>query len=157
MARKTRVDSVKGMMEIMANAAKGPPKLPPHLKLRPQDQPFYDTIIQARSHDEWGGADLALAVQLAKVQADIDVQQAALDVEAHVIEMPPNGKLSANPRFLIIENMVRRQNALMRTLKMNGCMVGDARGQVARRKADRLAHELRNEMSEASEDEDLLA
>jgi hypothetical protein len=136
----------------MIGAAKGPPDVPKHVKLRPGDAPFWDGIVRARAYDEWTGADLAVAAQLARTQADIEREQELVDAEGSVITND-RGTPIANPRFAVLEQLARREMALMRSLRIACHVAGDARDDAGRRKIQREAEKVRGELA----DEDLLA
>jgi hypothetical protein len=95
---------------------------------------------------------LAVAAQLARTQADIEREQVLVDAEGSVIAND-RGTPIANPRFAVLEQLARREMALMRTLRMGGRVSGDARDSVKRVKVQREAEKVRGELA----DEDLLA
>jgi hypothetical protein len=133
----------------MANAAKGPHPVPPHVTLRDGDAPFWDGILRARARDEWTDADLVVAAQLARCQADIERESAELDAEGSV-STNDRGTQVINPRVAVLEQATRRQMALMRSLRMAGKDGGDARDEVGRRKLERNAKVLRAEVMDES-------
>jgi hypothetical protein len=59
----------------------------------------------------------------------------------------------ANPRVTVLEQMARREMALLRTLRMGGKVAGDPRHVAAGRQTQRQADKTRDEL----EDEELLA
>jgi hypothetical protein len=153
MARKQSVsNSASSAVKAMFDAAKGPPLVPDHVMLRAGDEPFWDGVIRARAYDEWTGPDLVMAVQLARAQADIEREQVLLDAEGSVIENN-KGTPIANPRFAVLENLGRREMALMRSLRMAGKDGGDVRQDIGRRKIQREAERVREDLA----DDELLA
>jgi hypothetical protein len=153
MARKQSVsNSATSAVKAMFDAAKGPPAVPDHVLLRDGDAPFWDGIIRARAYDEWTGPDLVVAAQLSRTQADIEREQVLLDAEGSVIDNA-KGTPIANPRFTVLENLARREMALMRSLRMAGKDGGDVRQDVGRRKVQREAEKIRAELA----DDELLA
>ena len=150
--KRTRADSAASAVKAMLDAAKGEIKPPKHVTLRERDWPFWAGVVRARARDEWSDADLVVAAQLAKCQADIEVEQAALDLETTVV-VNDRGTACVNPRVAVLEQYARREMALMRTLRMGGRVAGDARDEAGRRKVQRGAERARKEL----EDEDLLA
>ena len=150
--KRTRSDSADSAVQAMLDAAKGAILPPAHIALRERDWPFWAGVVRARARDEWSDADLVVASQLAKCQADIEVEQVKLDAESTVI---PNdrGTMCVNPRVAVLEQYARREMALMRTLRMGGRVAGDAQKETARRSVQRGAEKAREEL----EDEDLLA
>lgn len=153
MPRKASVaGSASVAVKAMLDAAKGPPSVPGHVKLRAGDAPFWDGIVRARAYDEWTGPDLVVAAQLARTQADIEREQELVDAEGWVIENQ-RGTPIANPRVAVLENLARREMALMRALRMAGKEGGDVRQDIGRRKIQREAERVRNDLA----DDELLA
>ena len=152
MAKRIRSTSAETMVKAMLNAAEKPLKPPKHVHLRAADLPFWDGILLARARDEWTEADLVVGAQLARCQADIEVESAALDTESSVIENA-RGTQVMNPRVTVLEALCRREMALMRTLRMGGRIAGDARDELPRRALERKARASQAELA----DEELLA
>lgn len=152
MTRKKRSDSAAAAIAAMVNAAKPLPNLPGHVHLRPEDLPFWEGIARARARDEWTDADLVVAAQLARCQHDIERESKALDVEGSVIENQ-RGTPVMNPRHAVLEQLARREMALMRTLRIGGSVTGDRRDLEKARKIQREAEKAREELA----DDDLLA
>ena len=75
-----------------------------------------------------------------------------LNDEGSVVE---NGKGTQimNPRVTVMEQLSRREMALMRTLRMGGRIAGDARDQSGKRALERKASQIRVEL----QDDGLLA
>lgn len=140
------------MIDAMVNAAKPLKAALSHTKLRPGDQPFWEGIIKARATDEWDDADLVVAAQLARTQADIEKQQELLDSEGAVVENA-RGTQIMNPRVTVLEQLARREMALMRTLRMGGQAIGDKREFQGARKTEKQARAAASEL----EDDPLLA
>lgn len=136
----------------MVDAAKGPPDVPAHVRLRDGDGPFWDGILRARARDEWSDADLVVAAQLARCQRDIETESEALDDEDSVVTNARGTKVM-NPRISVLEQLARREMALMRTLRMGGRVAGDARDEAFRRLAQRQAEKVRDDLK----DDELLA
>ena len=150
--KRTRSDSAASALKAMVNAAMPPLPLPSHVQLREADYPFWDGVLRARARDEWTEADLVVAAQLARCQADIEREQQLLNDEGSVFE---NGKGTQimNPRVTVMEQLSRREMALMRTLRMGGRIAGDARDQSGKRALERKASQIRVEL----QDDGLLA
>ena len=145
---RTATTAVKAMLD----AAKSQVQPPLHVTLRDRDLPFWAGIVRARARDEWIDADLVVASQLAKCQADIELEQAKLDDESTVLQNE-RGTMCVNPRVSVLEQYARRQMALMRALGINHRVTADKRTEVSRRKVERGAEKAREEL----EDEGLLA
>lgn len=150
--KRTRSTSAESAVKAMVNAAKGDLQPPAHVKLRDGDGPFWEAVVRARARDEWSETDLVVAAQLARCLHDIEKEQAELDAEGTVV---PNdrGTNVVNPRVSVLEQFARREMALMRTLRMGGRIAGDARDETGKRKIERQARKVREEL----EDDGLLA
>jgi hypothetical protein len=145
-------DTVAAAVDAMVNVAKGPPEPPTHVRLRAEDKPFWDGIIGSRAREEWSPADLVVAAQLARCQFDIETESAALEAESAVIQNQ-RGTPVMNPRVTVLEQLARRQMAFMRALRMAGLPAGEGRLEAGKRKAERQAKAVQEEL----EGEDLLA
>jgi len=150
--KKPKSDTASAAVQAMVDAAKGPLQPPSHVKLRPQDLPFWAGVVCARARDEWSEADLVVAAQLARCQCDIEREQVQVDAEGSVVENGRGTKVM-NARVTVLEQLARREMALMRTLRMGGRVAGDARDEAGRRKIQRGAEKARAEI----EDDELLA
>ena len=114
--KRARSDSAASAVKAMVNAALPQLELPAHVRLRDGDRPFWDGVLRARARDEWIEADLVVAAQLARCQADIELEQQLLTSEGSVVENM-KGTQIMNPRVTVLEQLSRREMALMRTLK----------------------------------------
>jgi hypothetical protein len=150
--KRTPSTSPEAAVKAMVDAAKPLPDPPAHVSLRDGDRPFWDGIVRARARDEWTEADLVVAAQLARCQADIEREQASVDAEGSVVENA-RGTNVMNARVTILEQLARREMALLRTLRMGGRIAGDARDEEGRRRLQRQAEKVRAEL----EDDELLA
>ena len=150
--RKIRSDSAASAVTAMVNASKGPIPVPAHVRLRDEDLPFWFGIVRARARDEWTEADLVVAAQLARCQRDIEVESLTLEGQNTVVTNA-RGTDVMNPRVAVLEQLARREMALMRTLRMGGRIAGDSRDEAGRRKIERQSAKLREELAE----DDLLA
>jgi hypothetical protein len=128
--KRTPAISPEGLVKAMADAAKGLPAIPAHVKLRKTDLPFWEGILRARARDEWTEADLVVAAQLARCQRDIEVESA--------------GKR----RVASLGQLMRLEMALMRSLRMGGRAVGDPQIEAGRRAAQRQAQQVRTDLQD---------
>lgn len=151
--KRTRATSAENAVKAAVAVAKGPPVAPDHVRLRDGDGPFWDGILRARARDEWGESDLVVAAQLARCQHDIETESEALDGEESVLTNA-RGTQVMNPRITVLEQLARREMALMRTLRMGGRAAGDPRDEAGRRRAQRQAEDVKKEIAE---EDDLLA
>jgi len=144
---RPRSNSAAAAIKAAEDAAKGPLKCPKHVRLRDQDRPFWDGIMASRTRDEWAEADLVVAAQLARVQQDIEVESAALEVEGTVL-VNARGTQIMNPRATVLEALARREMAFMRTLRMGGRIAGDTRDEAGRRQVASTARKVQRELEE---------
>lgn len=152
MPRKQRSDSAQAAINAAIAAASPLPELPSHVRLREQDHPFWDNILKARAREEWTNSDLVVAAQLARCMADIESESLKLDVEGSVLENQ-RGTPVMNPRHSVLEQLARREMALMRSLQMIGSAKGDKRDVENARKLQNQAAMARDEVTQ----DDLLA
>lgn len=145
--KRARADSADSAVKAMVDAALGPLSVPKHVKLRDGDKPFWDGIVRARARDEWTEAELVVAAQLARCQRDIEAEQVAVDVETTVLKNE-RGTMVMNPRVTVLEQLARREMALMRTLRMGGRVSGDAQKEATRRKIQRESEDARADLAE---------
>jgi glutamine synthetase len=150
--KTTRADSATAAIKAMADAAKKPLQPPVYVTLTESAKPFWDGVVRARARDEWSDVDLVVAAQLAQCQADIAEEDEALRLEGKVIKND-RGTPVMNPRTTVMEQLARREMALMRTLRMGGRIAGDSRDEAGTRKIQRESEKLRAEL----EDNELLA
>ena len=152
MTKRLRSDSATSIIKAMEDAHKPPLEVPAHVRLRDCDKPFWDDIITGRPRDEWLKSDFPVIAQLARVQADIEVETQLLEDEGTVLTRP-SGMPQANPRVLVLEGMARREMALIRTLRLGGRESGDASKDAARNRTLRQSAAVLQELA----DDDLLA
>lgn len=126
----------------MQAAAAGAINPPGHVHLRPSDRPYWDAIVRARARDSWTDADLILAGNLARCNADIERLQREIDSEGDVVENA-RGTPVVNPRHALLETLSRRSVALSRMLQVHAqATQGDSRDQAKRATRQRAAEKL---------------
>jgi hypothetical protein len=153
MAKRIRSDSAHAAVKAMINAALPEIEPPKHARLRDCDKPFWSDIVNSRARDEWSNTDLIVAVQLARCQCDIETEAVVLETEGSVI-VNQKGTQIMNPRHSVLEQMARRELALMRTLGLTGFTAKSNQRDVAdARKMQRQASRTKAEL----DDEELLA
>ena len=150
--KRTPASNAENAVRAMVNSTLAPLKPPKHCKMRPGDEPFWDGIISARAREEWTRCDMVVAAQLARCQADIETESAALEEEEST-KLNGRGTMVFNPRLNVLELLSRREMALMRTLRMGGRVAGDSRDEAGRRKLQDQATAVREEFA----DDELLA
>lgn len=117
MARK-HSNSTTHAVEATQAAIAGPIQPPAHIHLRERDMPFWKAIVEARSADTWNPADLALAANLARCQADIDRLQIEIDEEGDTLANK-KGTPVVNPKHALMETFSRRAVALSRAIHVH--------------------------------------
>lgn len=148
--KRIRATSAEAAVKAMVDVSRGLLRPPAHVRLRKGDEPFWEGVIRARARDEWSEADLVVAAQLARCQRDIETESLALEDENSVL-MNARGTQVMNPRLTVLEQLARREMALMRTLRMGGRAAGDPRDESGRRAAERRAEAVRKEVGEEDE------
>jgi hypothetical protein len=152
--KKTQANTTSAAIHAMLSAAQPLPAPPEHVRLRTNDKPFWDAIMRARARDEWTDADLIAAAQLARCQSDIEAESLALESEGSVVENA-RGTQIMNPRHSVLEQLSRRQLALMRSLRISGSSTGERKEDLV--KARRLQQQAERALAEVTDDDELLA
>lgn len=152
--KRTRADSAASAVKAMLDAAKPDIEVPDWVTLTESAKPFWVGVVRARARDEWQDVDLVVAAQLAQCQADIAEEDEALRAEGRVLRNE-RGTPVMNPRTTVLEQLARREMALMRTLRMGGRVAGDARDEMGKRQVERGARKARAEVE--AEGDGLLA
>jgi hypothetical protein len=151
--RKPRSDSAEAAIKAALNAATPAPQIPDSVKLSEKHFPFWKAIISSRARNEWTDATLIVAAQLARTQYEIEFESEALEKEGSVVENQ-RGTPIMNPRQTVMEQLCRREMALMRTLGISGSVAnGDKRDLQKARQMQQQAEKLAKEL----EEDDLLA
>lgn len=152
--RKSRADSAASAVKAMVAAAQPDIAVPACMTLTDSALPFWPGVVRARTREEWIEVDLVVAAQLAQCQADMSEEDELLRAEGRVIKND-KGTPVMNPRTTVMEQLARREMALMRTLRMGGRIAGDTRDELGKRKVEHQSRKLRRELEE--EDDGLLA
>lgn len=152
MAKRLRADSTTSVIKAMSDAAMGELTPPSHIVITDSAIPYWKGIVRARARDEWPDVDLVVAAQLAQCQSDMADQDVLLRSEGSIVAND-RGTQIMNPRATLMENLARREMALMRTLRLGGSVSGDKRDDAKRRSIQRQSEEIRKEL----ESDDLLA
>jgi hypothetical protein len=151
--KKAPSNTAQSAVKAMLNAALPEFECPAHVKLRPKDQPFWSAIMASRAREEWAKIDFVVAAQLARCQADIEYETEILEREGSVIENF-RGTPVMNPRHSVLEQLARKELALMRSLGLTGSASRGNKEDVEKaRKVQRQASAARDELQE----DDLLA
>ncbi len=91
---------------------------------------------------------MVVAGQLARCQRDIEVESVALEAESTVLTNDRGTKV-CNPRVMVLEQLARREMALMRSLHMGGRVAGDKRDELGKRTAVSQARQTRAMIDES--------
>ena len=111
--RRPRSDSTDAAVKAAQNAASDTLAPPEGVSLRLQDKPFWEAITTARPRDTWTAADLMVAANLARTQADIEVVQDAIDRDGLLVDGVPNKACD------LLDKMTRRALAMARQLMVH--------------------------------------
>lgn len=145
--RTIQAHSAEAAVRAMVNVAAGPLQPPAYVKLRPTDLVFWEAIVRGRARDEWGDAELVVAAQLARCQNEIELETMKLRRETTIVKNA-RGTKHMNPRLAILEQLARRQMAMMRSLRMTGYVAGDVRNAQGMRELERRAEQSQREVAE---------
>jgi hypothetical protein len=146
--KKPKANTLQATLLATRAATRPLPDPPAHCTLRATDVPYWRAVMLSRAIDEWSEADLVIAAQLARCMADVETEARQLDSEGAVI----SGR--KNPRAAIVDSLVKREQAFLRTLRMGGRVAGDARDESGRRRLERHARQIHDELVD---EDDLLA
>lgn len=138
----------------MQNAALPDLQPPKHVRLREHDWPFWSDILRARARDDWQPYDLVVVAQLARCQSDIERESEHLESEGSIVENA-RGTQVMNPRVTVLEQLARREMALMRSLRMTGQTVGDPRDLSKARDTENKARNAKGQIAGENETEEL--
>lgn len=132
MARKQRIDTTTGAVEVILKAARqlNPP---PHAPLDEDALPFWNEIVAARATSEWSDHDLACASDLANTMAQLVENRRMLRAEGEVL-VTEKGSMYANPRVSVVHGLHAQVKSARQSLNIHGRAAGEARD-VARRRA----------------------
>lgn len=147
MTKRIRSDSAASAVKAMVDAAKAGLQPPSYVSITDSAKPYFDAVVCARARDEWTDCDLVVAAQLAQCMADMAEEDDELRVEGRVVKND-KGTQIMNPRTTVLEQLARREMALMRTLRMGGRIAGDARDETGKRAIERQSRKLRDELEE---------
>lgn len=153
MTKKSRLtDTVTGAVALLQDAMKPLPAIPKHIKLRDCDLPFWTDILRARAREEWSDLDLVLAGQLARCQADIEIEQALIYSEGSIV-VNDRGTSVTNPRLRALNELKQSQLATVKALALNATAKADPRDIAKKRQAFFSARDV----AEEAQEEDLIA
>lgn len=149
---KNRVDSAHVKTAIAESAAKGiqPPK---NLKLRPEDEPFWRDIINARF--EWTDVDLYHAYNLAQTLADIPKLRKLVDEEGYTV-MGSAGGVVVNPTVKVLDMMIKSSMSLATKIQVHtSATIGEIEDNRKKNAAKNKAVQALK--GQAEDDDDLIA
>lgn len=150
--RVPRVDTVEAAVEAIQNASHPLPQPPVHMHVRPQERPYFDALMKTKARSEWNPFEISLAVQVARLQYQIDHETALLQEEQSVIRR--GNEAVINSRLSVLELLQRRQLAFARTLKIGGSAAGkDRKTERNRRALEKRAREIHEGLADEDEDD----
>lgn len=152
--RRPRADTAAAALKAMTEAALCTLRAPAHVSMTTAAEPFFSAIVLVRARDDWNDVDLTVAAQLAQCQADIAEEDSKLRTEGRVLDNK-RGTPVMNPRTTVLEQLARREMALMRILRMGGKAAGDPRDMAPAAKTAANARAARRQVEQ--EDDGLLA
>ena len=153
MTKKTRSsDTITGAVSALQEAMRPLPSVPAHVKLRAVDLPFWVDILRARAREEWTALDLILAAQLARCQADIEIEQQFIYGEGSIM-VNDRGTSVTNPRLRALNELKQSQLATVKALALNATAKADPRDIAKKRQAFFSARDVAEEV----QDNDLIA
>lgn len=117
-SKKKRIDSAIGQQEIIQKSLSSEVQIPHYVELRDCDMPFWYAITRARAKSEWKEHELILAAQLARCQADIEIEQEKLYLEGTTTENA-RGTPVTNPRFGAIAQLKAIQLSTLKALSLH--------------------------------------
>ena len=150
MTRKPRADSKEYQAELIHEVALGV-VIPPYVTVTEEERPFFDAIIRAKTG--WTEMDIIVAANLAACSCAIESEREGLRNEGSVIE---NGRGTPvmNPRHTVLEQLSRRQSALMTKLQVHSTATG---GDADNNRKKNAAKKDAVSVMESIEDDDLIA
>ena len=154
MARKIRSDSVSAAVKAAVSAVQ--PDIEPldYVDLSDDAKPFFRAITRARAREEWDDLQITIAMQLARCQLQIEVEEKDLLLEGTIVKND-KGTQIANPRFTVLNQLKNSQLALMRSMALHATAKIPTRDLNKQRGTEKTARRLAQEV--ASEDDSLLA
>lgn len=138
----------------MIDAAADQLRPPEHVTMTPEAEPFFASVVCARARGDWTDVDLTVAAQLAQCMADTAEEDFMLRTEGRVLRND-RGTSVMNPRATVLEQLARREMALMRILRMGGKAAGDPRDLAPAAKVGAQSRKIRKQLE--TEGDGLLA
>ena len=120
MAQKKRSDknSVTSAVDGFQGVVEKIP-LPEGVELRSDaEYVIWDQFTRARAREDWRDMDLILLAKVVRMEADIREHQTTLD-RSGVLISNKRGTLIPNPLLAVVDNLERRQLAVIRSMSLN--------------------------------------
>lgn len=145
MAKRQRVDSAKGVTEIMKDALSGAPVPPKGVKITKAVLPFWEIVTTAKAKRAWTGNDLVLAADVARCMYRLEVVSGQL--EKYLSYSLVGDDLDADKEIPDTKEMEKLADTLSKRIKMLSAHLqihteatqGKSREQVAQNKTHRDA------------------
>ena len=112
--KNTIASSVDGFQGSIQSVA-----LPEGVQLRSDEEIIiWDQFTRARAREDWRDMDLILLAKVVRMEADIREHQSTLD-RSGVLISNKRGTLIPNPLLAVVDNLERRQLAVIRSMSLN--------------------------------------
>ena len=93
--------------------------LPEGVTLRSEaEHTIWGQFTRARAREDWRDMDLILLAKVVRMEADIREHQSTLD-RSGVLIQNKRGTLIPNPLLAVVDNLERRQLAVIRSMSLN--------------------------------------
>jgi hypothetical protein len=150
--KRQRTDTAQGALNSMSSAMTEiqPPE---HCFMRPQDMPYWNSLMRTRDAKLWTEPDLEIAANLAACKSDIDQIRRELSKEPN-IRTNARGTPVVNPKHQLLETLSRRCVALSRMLHVHAEATS---GKAPKEQKKNTAANQARQVLEDLEDDDLIA
>ena len=115
---RTDKNSTSAALSGFAGAIDDVP-LPDGISLRSEEEyVIWNQFTRARAREDWRDMDLILLAKVVRMEADIREHQSTLD-RSGVLIQNKRGTLIPNPLLAVVDNLERRQLAVIRSMSLN--------------------------------------
>ncbi len=118
MKKRSDKNSATAAVTGFAGAIESVP-LPEGIALRSEDEhTISNQFTRARAREDWRDMDLIFLAKVVRMEADIREHQTTLD-RSGVLISNKRGTLIPNPLLAVVDNLERRQLAVIRSMSLN--------------------------------------
>lgn len=139
MPRKRRVDSVAAAVEIASQSGK-PISPPSNVPLKPDDLPFFASVIAEFAKSEWTAHQLELAAMMAQKMRLLRDELQTLEAEGFTL-VTASGNPCQNPRLGGVRMLDTSIMATRRTLQLHARAQGGEARDTGKRRGIAKGHE----------------